>query len=87
MVEWYIIYHDGINLSHTNFKQSTWNDAPTNNVQILIIKNPQYFKTTQCIDEYHLYEWPGSETKFGKLITSEQWRDVRNFLVTGAWKQ
>ena len=87
MAEWVIIYHDGIELSYVKSTQLTWNDAPTNNVQIVMLRRTMnHYHAIHGLDEYTLETCPGSETKFGKLITEEQWKEVRNFMVGMAWR-
>jgi hypothetical protein len=84
MRDWLLIYHDGNDISFVSDTQQFWNAAPTQNVQILLLRERNYFKIIQGLDEYEI-EWPSTNVKFGSTITDEQWRAVRNFVVSGAW--
>lgn len=87
MTDWAIIYHDGTTLSIVKSSEMNWNDAPTNNVQIILFKiSETHWHAVKGMDEYTLAGCPGSETKFGLLITDEQWKDVRNAMVGMAWR-
>jgi hypothetical protein len=84
MRDWLLIYHDGNDISFVSDTQQSWNSAPTQNVQILLLRERNYFKIIQGLDEYEI-EWTSTNVKFGSTITDEQWRAVRNFVVSGAW--
>lgn len=84
MREWLLIYHDGNEMSVVSDTQQLWNDAPVQNVQALITRKKNYYQITQGIDEY-LLDYPNSNVKFGKLITDEQWREIRNYIARGKW--
>lgn len=86
-MEWSIIYHDGTNLSIVKSTEMPWNDAPTANVQILLVRRAQnHWHAIHGQDDYNLIACPGSETKTGLLITDEQWRQVRNTMMGSDWR-
>lgn len=85
MLEWVIIYHDGQKMSIVKSTEKFWNDAPKDGVQVCLFKQGNKWQSVSGVDEYN-FESPGAETKIGKLITDEQWKEVRNYMVNGKWR-
>lgn len=82
---WAIIYHDGTKISVVKSTKVKWNDCETNNVQFLLVRLSNRYRSYSGIDDYIIDE-SGAETKCGKLITDEQFKECRNYMVSGKWK-
>ncbi len=83
MIDWIVIYNDGNNITTSSSKRSAWNQAPSNNVQYLILVNCLgHRKAIGGLDEYNINE-QGSNRKFGFLLSKEEFKKTRNFMIYG----
>lgn len=80
--DWTIIYNDGNGISVVKNSDETWDKAPDDNVQYVICKYGNRRVAISGLDEYTIPE-PGSKTKYGKLISDEEWANTRQFMIYG----
>lgn len=73
---WRLIYHDGTKISDTNSQIEEWNNAPQNNVQILVIYEGGIGHVVGGLDVYNIDE-PNAISKNGKQITKDQFEQSR----------
>ena len=84
LLGWKILFHDGTTLTTVSSKDSAWNDAPSINVQYVIL----YFAThRQVLGGRDNFELPkllgleGSETKTGSLINADKFAPLKQIIV------
>ncbi len=84
LLGWKIIYHDGTTLTIVSSKDSAWNDAPTPNVQYVILYFASFRQVLGGRDNYELPKLiglEGSETKTGKQIASDKFLPLKQIIV------
>jgi len=81
-LSWTIIYNDGNGITVLKESEEGWNEAPDDNVQYLILENGMNKQVISGLDEYTLPEH-NTNTKYGKLISAEQWALTRQFMIYG----
>lgn len=76
MINWSIIYNDGITISKANSLEKNWNDAPSENVQFVSIWYGHYRRIFSGSNFYNISE-PNAVKKSGKLISEQDFQKSR----------
>lgn len=80
--DWTIIYNDGNGITVIKDSDEEWDKAPDENVQYVICNYNNRKIAVSGLDEYTI-PVPGTETKYGKLISDEEWALTRQFMIYG----
>jgi len=80
--DWTIIYNDGNGITVVKNSDITWDEAPDDNVQYVMCQFAKHRVAVSGRDEYTIPE-PRTKTKYGKLISDEEWVKTRQFMIYG----
>lgn len=77
--KWKIIYNDGHTITTADSQKYSWDEAPSEYVQYLLLYDDGHRKVINGIDEYELSEHSSKKTGF--LLSSEEWKRTKNFMI------
>jgi hypothetical protein len=80
--DWTIIYNDGNGITVIKESDEEWDKAPDDNVQYVMCNYGGFREAISGLDEYTI-PVPGTNIKYGKLISDEQWALTRQFMIAG----
>jgi len=88
MVDWVIIYNDGVNgITTAKSTEITWNDAPNDFVQYLIYVFDNHRKVISGLDVYENNYFNAEKIKdvekYGFELSQAEWEATREFMIYG----
>ena len=84
LLGWKIIFHDGTTQTIVSSKDTAWNDAPTTNVQYVILYYEKHRHLLSGLDDYNLpplLGLEGSIVKRGSLLADDKFAPLKQLII------